>query len=128
MTDENVKTDRLIQKMIHDLRETNFTEKDMMEFFLNPDMEDEKNRKTVTPIGRTDDIDSQCRNEFFEEIFEDENGVIIDLRLYTREPTPEELIEISKYWVELKITFSKPVKPIFIIKNIIKHLFYYKIQ
>lgn len=66
-------------------------------------------------IGSVKDFKSKYRNDVFENIYEDEKGVIIDCRIHEFHPTAEELINYTEYWEELSQAFNKPVSPVFII-------------
>lgn len=66
-------------------------------------------------IGSVKDFKSKYKNDVFETIFEDENGVIIDCRVHEFRPTAEELENYAEYWEELHQAFNKPVSPLFIV-------------
>ena len=74
-------------------------------------LENEGISKNLKHIGNAADIDSDFKNNIFEEIFEDENGHIIDLRLCYEAPDPIELEKMNEYWTILTKTFKKPVEP-----------------
>ena len=86
------------------------SEKTTAEYFLSMGKEERK----ITTIGNVKDIDSKYKNEFFEEIFKDENETIVDIRIFEKEPSGKELNEMSEYWNALQIHFKKRVEPIFI--------------
>ena len=102
--------DELSKKIIEIMKNV-MPEKSIVEFYI--DMEN--NEKTVKSIGHNKDIQSNFKNEFFDEIYEDEHGTIVDVRIYKEEPTPEKIFEMDEYWIELQKRFGRPVEPYFII-------------
>lgn len=66
-------------------------------------------------IGNVKDFKSQYKNDIFDGIYEDENGVVQDFRIKEYPPTIEEILGIEEYWIELQDEFEKPVQPTFFI-------------
>lgn len=102
-----------LAKEITDIMKDAIPQKSIAESLLKMENPDKK----LTTIGHIDEIDSEHKNEFFEEIFMDENGNIIDLRILKCNPTLNELEEMAEYWDELQIHFKKKVKPYFLIAD-----------
>lgn len=67
---------------------------------------------SINKIGNVNDIDCDVKNEFFEGIYEDENGVIIDLRIYEKRPEENEIKKLEEYWRKLSEKFNKAIAPI----------------
>ena len=74
-------------------------------------------KRTLNVIGDNSDIESEFKNEFFDGIYEDENGIILDVRLTDNKPSKEELDNYAEYWRELSEKFGKLVSPVFIVRN-----------
>ena len=102
--------DKFIQE-ITKIMNDGFGEKTVMEYFLSLNGTEPELRE----IGYVNDFQSEYRNDLFETIFEDENGVIIDCRIRELRPSDEELENYKEYWKELTQVFCKPVSPIFIL-------------
>ena len=100
-------------KELLEIMKEEIPEKKIAEYFLWMGKEERK----ITKIGYVKDIDSNHKNEFFEEIFKDENEKIVDIRFLKKEPSQKELEEMSEYWWALQIRFKKRVDPIFILLN-----------
>ena len=111
MKEKNKNIDPTTKEII-DIMKNGMGEKIIVEFFLNNYKDKEAK---VTPIGYVKDMESEYKNEFFDEIYEDENGCIIDLRIYENKPTDEEMFNLSEYWSELHFKFKKEVLPYFVI-------------
>ena len=88
-------------------------ERKLMGYFLDKPEKD----PSVKSIGFVDEINSEYRNEFFKEIYEDENGFIIDVRFFDTHPSGEEMENIIGYWMKLHEKFKKPVKPVLIVNE-----------
>ena len=99
-----------IKKMIEIYRQSK-EEKIFAEYFLNM----QKENKKLKVIGHVKDINSKFKNEFFEDIYEDENGVIYDIRIFETTPPQSVTDDLTEYWLTLECTFNKPVEPIYII-------------
>ena len=89
------------------------SEKEIIEFFLN----NLNIEKKLSPIGNVKDIESEFKNDVFDIIFEDENGVIIDVRMCDKKPTVNEMDNYSQYWIELRNKYKKFVQPYFILSE-----------
>ena len=99
-------------KEIIDIMKNGMGEKIIVEFFLSLNKDEEQK---VTSIGYVKDMESEYKNEFFDEIYEDENGCIVDIRIYENKPTNEEMFNLAEYWNELHFKFKKEVIPHFVI-------------
>ena len=99
------------KKEIFQLLKESFSEKIIAEHLLSLGKQERK----ITKIGHVNDIDSDHKNDFFEEIYKDENEKIIDIRLSEKEPSQKELEEMSEYWLALQKHFKRRVEPVFII-------------
>ena len=108
MFDEN---DNHIKKLTKIMKIT-CSEKEIIESYLKMVDIDIK----LFPIGKVSEMKSEFKNDVFDTIFEDENGVIIDLRLDEVKPTFEEMINYTQYWAELYFKFNKDVQPYFIMR------------
>ena len=95
-------------KEMYDMMKRHISEKEIIESLLTDD-----ESKKVKPIGFVRDIDSNYKNEFFDEIFEDEEGNIIDVRLYFKRPGYDDVINMQEYWIALQKTYNKTVIPFF---------------
>ena len=113
MIDEKNKTEYEQMKQIIIMIKETVSEKTLVEYFLNLENEG----KTVKSIGHVKNIDSKYKNDIFEEIYEDEEGFIIDLRLFAEKPTTYDKLKMTEYWIELENTFQKSVKPYIIIRG-----------
>ena len=100
-------------KMCIKILKRNRSEKSIAESILKV-FNVEKNLKS---IGYVKDIDSKFKNDAFDEIFEDELGNIIDIRIFYKKPTSEKVDEMSQYWTALYLTFNKPVEPYFFVNE-----------
>jgi hypothetical protein len=69
----------------------------------------------ITRIGNVNDIDCDSKNEFFDGIYEDEKGNIIDLRIYEKKPDEDKIKKLEKYWKKLNEKFNKSIAPIIIV-------------
>ncbi|WP_407379934.1 hypothetical protein [Methanobrevibacter sp.] len=105
-------TDELMKQMIDTMKNA-IPEKKIVEFYLgleNPDIK-------LKSIGKNEEIKSKFKNEFFDEIYVDENEIILDLRIFEEDPSQKELEEMSEYWDELQKHFKKIVQPCFVIRG-----------
>lgn len=99
-------------KEMYDMMKRHISEKEIIESLLTDD-----GSKKVKPIGFVRDIDSNYKNEFFDEIFEDEEGNIIDVRLYFKRPGYDDVINMHEYWIALQKTYNKTVIPVFVVSE-----------
>ena len=102
---------KLFFKEFSEILKKAYTEKTIIETYLRLQGID----STIRSIGYVKDIDCNYKNEFFEEIYEDENGNIIDLRLFQITPSSQDVENMTEYWIKLQETYKKNVEPIFII-------------
>ena len=65
----------------------------------------------LTTIWVNNEIKSEFKNDIFDQIIVDEDGEIIDLQIYSHEPTLTEIIGMTHYWIELFENFNREVKP-----------------
>ena len=100
-----------IAKEITQIMKEAISEKTIAEYFLSLGKQERKLRK----IGHVKDIDSNHKNDIFDEIYVDENEKIVDIRLFEEKPSEKELEKMSEYWWALQMHFKKRVEPVFII-------------
>ena len=74
----------------------------------------------LTYLGSVSDIDCEFKNDFFSDIYVDELGRIIDLRIFKSDPTKEEMGNMESYWIKLFKKYEKKVLPVFIIPDKLK--------
>ena len=65
----------------------------------------------LTTIGFVDEIDSEFKNNIFDEIIVDEKDFIIDVRIFPCKTSQEEIDNLSEYWIKLIKKFKKEVRP-----------------
>ena len=111
MKEKNKNIDPTTKEII-DVMKNGMGEKMIVEYFIGLNSDSEVK---LTSIGYVKDMKSEYKNEFFDEIYEDENGRSIDLRIYENKPTDEEMFNLSEYWSELQFKFKKEVMPYFVI-------------
>lgn len=99
-----------MEKMVKILKET-IDEKTIIEHLLSLQKENTK----ITKIGDNLDIDCEFKNKLFDEVYIDEKGAIVDLRIKEQPPEADEIENLAKYWDLLHEKFNRPVQPCFII-------------
>ena len=109
MTTENNNFEKKMMKILNE----GFGEDTSIKCMMTLGKEDKEIE--LNEIGSVKDFKSEYKNDIFENIYEDENGVIIDCRIHEFPPTDEELENYIEYWEELRQAFDKPVQPVFII-------------
>ena len=112
MNDEKIQKHEEIIKKVYKHMTTFIPEKTIIKNLINLENY-EDNEKCIEKIGNINYIDSKYKNEIFNEIFVDEDGFILDVRLSYLKPTDEEIKNMSEYWKILQNTFNRP-KPILI--------------
>lgn len=93
---------------------TGIEEKIIIEHLMSLQNEPTKIEK-IEKIGDNLDIDCEFKNNLFDEVYIDEKGAIIDLRIKEQPPEEDEIENLAKYWEALYKKFNRPVQPCFII-------------
>ena len=116
MNEKEIQKHNELIKRTYKQMATFIPEKTIIEFLINM-TNDENIKKSIEKIGDASDIDSDYKNEIFDEIFIDENGFILDVRIYYVRPSDEEIINMAEYWLILEKTFNRKVQPVFIVSG-----------